>query len=460
MYQCQTTPEEAFLAQKNNILLQEKNALFQENQVRSQNEQMLYNAWVQEKQDREKLQATVQSLQQKMDMMMKEFQNQNSKNQAKTPLQYETDEEELEKEVAWVTVGKKASNKKRKMNFTPETSPEQQHTDRDDKTKYLLKKEPQPPPIIVSKIKDYTNLKSMLLQNDIEFKATVLNNEQIKLNVNNSENYRKTVNNLKDNNLAFHTYENKQTRSVKVMARGLPPNLDPEDVKKELLQKKFKITSVVNIIKKERKPIEKEKFYELVRKPLPLYMLIFEHDENIEKIYQIKTIQNVVIKIEAVKRSNLVPQCKRCQLFGHTQTYCAREAKCVKCAGKHLTMACTKPRNVKPKCVNCGQAHPANYRGCEVAKEFQKRRDTINQKIDENKNRKINPNYDPIVNKKMTYAQKIIGDTKLENREISGDITNEQIVTLLTKMNQTLNSFEQRLTLIEKLLPSTSKDYK
>lgn len=34
-------------------------------------------------------------------------------------------------------------------------------------------------------------------------------------------------------------------------------------------------------------------------------------------------------------------------------------------------MACTKPKETPPKCYNCGENHPVNYRGCVVAKEFE-----------------------------------------------------------------------------------------
>ena len=43
-----------------------------------------------------------------------------------------------------------------------------------------------------------------------------------------------------------------------------------------------------------------------------------------------------------------------------------KNARCVKCAGEHLTADCKVPRNVKAKCYNCGGQHPASYRGCDV----------------------------------------------------------------------------------------------
>ena len=105
-------------------------------------------------------------------------------------------------------------------------------------------------------------------------------------------------------------------------------------------------------------------------------MLTFDRKQNINEIYKINNILGLRVKIEPLRRkSTLIPQCKRCQMYGHTQKYCNRQEKCVKCAGKHLTRNCNMSRNEVPKCVNCGGDHPASYRGCSVATKLQKIRD-------------------------------------------------------------------------------------
>jgi hypothetical protein len=86
---------------------------------------------------------------------------------------------------------------------------------------------------------------------------------------------------------------------------------------------------------------------------------------------EIKEILSMRITIEALRRSKLIPQCKNCQAYGHTQKYCRKEARCVKCVGKHHMKECQKP----------GQS--AGNRGCVVAKELQKiRNSTIRRKIE------------------------------------------------------------------------------
>ncbi|KAF4528790.1 hypothetical protein B566_EDAN017315, partial [Ephemera danica] len=47
-----------------------------------------------------------------------------------------------------------------------------------------------------------------------------------------------------------------------------------------------------------------------------------------------------------------------------------RNPRCVKCAGQHLTSACTREKNATspPKCVKCGGEHPASYKGCKKSR--------------------------------------------------------------------------------------------
>ncbi|EFN76249.1 Nucleic-acid-binding protein from transposon X-element, partial [Harpegnathos saltator] len=111
------------------------------------------------------------------------------------------------------------------------------------------------------------------------------------------------------------------------------------------------------------------------KRGLPLFILTFDNKKSIEKIYEIKMILNTVIRIEPLrKNTKLISQCKRCQRYNYTHTYCQKDPRCVKCAGKHLIQNCSKSRQTTSKCINCKGAHPANYRGCEVAKELQKKR--------------------------------------------------------------------------------------
>jgi hypothetical protein len=46
---------------------------------------------------------------------------------------------------------------------------------------------------------------------------------------------------------------------------------------------------------------------------LLLYMLTFEKKEDTKRIFEIKGILSMKVTVEALRRSNLIPQCKNCQ---------------------------------------------------------------------------------------------------------------------------------------------------
>ena len=77
------------------------------------------------------------------------------------------------------------------------------------------------------------------------------------------------------------------------------------------------------------------------------------------------------VEITPYRQTKLLPLCKNCESWGHSKCYCRKEPRCVKCAGKHSTVQCRKPKEAQPKCYICREDHPSNYRGCNVAKKLQ-----------------------------------------------------------------------------------------
>uniref|UniRef100_A0A1B0CQQ0 Nucleic-acid-binding protein from transposon x-element n=1 Tax=Lutzomyia longipalpis TaxID=7200 RepID=A0A1B0CQQ0_LUTLO len=61
------------------------------------------------------------------------------------------------------------------------------------------------------------------------------------------------------------------------------------------------------------------------------------------------------------------------ELHAHKE-FLPKISQVCECLGSHLTKDCDrKERSEDVKCVNCGRNHPANYRGCEVYKELQRK---------------------------------------------------------------------------------------
>ncbi|XP_059046163.1 serine/arginine repetitive matrix protein 1-like [Achroia grisella] len=74
------------------------------------------------------------------------------------------------------------------------------------------------------------------------------------------------------------------------------------------------------------------------------------------------------VVVEAWKPASVLPQCHRCQAFGHASANCHRPVKCVRCGGEHPAANCDRPRDQKPTCANCAKPHTANDRKCPVYK--------------------------------------------------------------------------------------------
>lgn len=302
---------------------------------------------------------------------------------------YETDEEELERETDWIIKTNKRKTKKRKAESSPEasaeihlalkqsTSSENHVVQKHEEIKEMggRRKEVPPPPINVVGMSHFAEVKALLSSvPSSKYKIIALSNNVWRLLMSDSDTYRAMVSKLTKEKVQWYTYEDKNCRPVKVMARGLHPTCEKEDILADLQEKGFKIIDAVNILKKDRNTTG-DSNQTACRVGLPLFMLTFDRGEKLENIYNITGILNMKVKIEPLRKtSELIPQCKRCQGFNHTQRYCARDPRCVKCTGKHLTRNCTVDRSVPPTCVNCKEQHPANYRGCEVAKELQKMR--------------------------------------------------------------------------------------
>lgn len=79
--------------------------------------------------------------------------------------------------------------------------------------------------------------------------------------------------------------------------------------------------------------------------------------------------------MEDPRKSNDIPQCTRCQQYGHTKNNCMRPYRCVKCAEGHKTIDCPKKDRTTPAtCTLCRGSHPANYKGCQIYKEIRARK--------------------------------------------------------------------------------------
>lgn len=436
-------------------------SLFTEHHKRSANEQLLFEQWhfaclqwektnnlIQHLQrENHQLGVSIQQLNSQLSSLQTQISGMNqpgssvprNTNDSDSEVQFQTDEEELAKETEWI---RKKNRKSRNVkNKTFKITPQE------NKSKPSEKKDPKefkPPPIIVEGIDSYEDLYNCMASKlDESFQIKLINDTKAKISCSDSDTYRDAVKELEAKNINFHSYENKQTRAIRVMVKNLHHSFKTDNIVTFLKDKGYKIiTADVKLSWKEKKPLN-------------MFELTFQNEEDINKIYNIKQILGCKVEIDSIRNPKLIPQCKNCQQYGHTRTYCNRESRCVKCPGKHLTANCTKTDSQKPKCVNCGEEHPANYRGCMVARELQnikirksKKKDQINSREEPNQEQSKPVREDTKIHNKSTYASVVASGSDKRKPEDNSRPSESNVLQLI--LNK-LTKLEERVSGIEKL---------
>lgn len=213
-----------------------------------------------------------------------------------------------------------------------------------------------PPPIYLNEITNIGQMTASIgkLVGSSEFTIKALRNDEIKIQVKTIENYRKLVKECTSKGIKFHTYQVKSDRAFRVVIRNLHHSFDVELIKNCLEELNHKVRSVTNVR------------HRFTKSPMNMFFADIEPATNNKQIYDVREIGNAVVKIEPPKRTHDIPQCHRCQAFGHTKTYCTKDYRCVKCADFHSTKECPQPKEAKPTCCNCNKNHTASWKGCEA----------------------------------------------------------------------------------------------
>ncbi|GJQ83116.1 hypothetical protein Trydic_g12038 [Trypoxylus dichotomus] len=163
------------------------------------------------------------------------------------------------------------------------------------------------------------------------------------------EYYRKLSKLLKEQKTQFYTYQLKSEKKLKVVLRGITQDITDDEIKQDLQAQDYPVEKITRMKGKQGKP-----------SPL----VLVEIDRLYKSIYNITDCCGLAVKVEALRTRNLIVQCHKCQMFGHTQSNCNINYKCMKCGEDHSTHLCEKPKTTPPKCANCGGEHLSTYLKC------------------------------------------------------------------------------------------------
>lgn len=98
-----------------------------------------------------------------------------------------------------------------------------------------------------------------------------------------------------------------------------------------------------------------------------MYLVITDKTPTLKILNgHVKYLQHTRIYWQRYVNNKKLTQCHRCQEWRHATSNCRAIPACLKCGEEHLTKDCQYPQDREPKCVNCGNAHPANSTRCPV----------------------------------------------------------------------------------------------
>lgn len=154
------------------------------------------------------------------------------------------DEEELTRETDCV-LKKKRPNKERKAEESEaekiKTTETNKQTNKQEQNR-AQPRDKQFPPINIVNITNRIDIQSLM--NTIAAKKygiVALNNNRWKINTHDSDTYRALAKKLNEDIIQWYTYEDKNRRPIKVMARGLHETYAKVDIMKDLQKKGLKI---------------------------------------------------------------------------------------------------------------------------------------------------------------------------------------------------------------------------
>jgi len=216
-----------------------------------------------------------------------------------------------------------------------------------------------PPPIFIPDVTNISALLKMittLVGPSKDFSYKTERNNNVRVMMPDKESYTELRQQLVAQKKRHRTFQPKDERAYRVVVKGLHHTADRAEIKEEMEKLGHKVRDLHNPIGRKTK------------EPLGIFFANLEPASNNKEVFQIRRLCRSVVTIEPPLKFNDVPQCFRCQGFGHTQRYCFLEHRCVKCGGHHDSRACAKKENEKACCLHCQADHPASFRGCPAYK--------------------------------------------------------------------------------------------
>ena len=221
------------------------------------------------------------------------------------------------------------------------------------------KKERIPPVVVYSYLPNHTNTLRKLnekLQAPVEVKTK---QNRLLLYTKTENDYEMILGEIQKAKLEYHTYPLPNKHQPKITLKGIPPNVPVDEIKEELTLRNVQVINIRQLTKRDKTTTQIIQHY-------PIFIVTLKEGTDVREVTKINKLCHCVVQWERYRALRPIQQCFKCQKYGHSSSYCGRQANCVKCGQPHATSDCEKLQTESPVCVNCGGPHPANFTGCPI----------------------------------------------------------------------------------------------
>ncbi|RZC41369.1 PRE C2HC and/or Herpes U47 domain containing protein [Asbolus verrucosus] len=167
-------------------------------------------------------------------------------------------------------------------------------------------------PIYLRNKEKWASVNKLLEVKKINITKATNTKDGIRIQLQTEYDYRTMYNLFKQKDLEFHTHQLKTEKTLKVVAKGIPVEVDEKEIHDDLKSKGYPAVKITRMNKKGNVPAD---------------MVIIEIKREYKSIYNIENINGLIIKVEALRSNGQNVQCHRCQLYGHIQKNCNAEFK-------------------------------------------------------------------------------------------------------------------------------------
>lgn len=270
------------------------------------------------------------------------------------------------------------------------------------------------PPIVVhSYVNNHMETLNKIKEEMKEDFVISAKNNRLIIKTKNIDDYNLMLKKVSDSKVEYHTYTIESEKILKLVLKGLAPNIQTDVIKENLISNGLK----VNVVKQFQKNVLVNGQKTVMN--LPIYIIEFASGTKPKDVYKINRVCYCVVRWEKFQNGDKIVQCYNCQCFGHVSTNCHKKVKCVLCADEHSLKDCPfkEQENQLLKCANCGEKHSAGSRECKIYK-----------KMLENRN-----NRGSTLNNHERAGKKTLYDTHSQNSSNNnGNAHNERLYSHVT----------------------------